>query len=292
MDMEVHNENIQYDHPFMHVRVFESSRENTEFIHWHFHKEIEFLAVLDGGLEVSVDDGIHLLKRGDLLLIGSSQLHRDRAIHELGKLHYVVFQFDIQNYLEQSSLPYYRYFADPAVPLSRLNYIFEDNEAIKSAVYNSVIEIFDENRNKNEGYEIAVSMLIQKIILTLLRGDTRKMLHQRESSEFIRLKPVIDYINANLTGRVQVEEASRVANISYYYFVKYFKKVFGMSFLDYVNYHRIKRAERILLTKDISVSQVGEEIGMPNMAHFYKIFKKYNGCSPNEYRKKMLEWKT
>ena len=84
-----------------------------------------------------------------------------------------------------------------------------------------------------------------------------------------------------------MEEVCRIANVSYYYFVKYFKKVMGMSFLEYVNFKKIKKAERMLLTQDVSVTQVADSIGMPNMAHFYKVFKKYNQCSPNEYRKKM-----
>ena len=107
----------------------------------------------------------------------------------------------------------------------------------------------------------------------------------------IRLKPVLDYIDANIEHKIQVEDASRVVNVSYYYFVKYFKKVLGMSFLEYVNFKKIKMAERYLLTKDMSIAEVGEAIGMPNMAHFYKLFKKFNDCSPNEYRKKMQEWR-
>jgi len=31
-------------------------------------------------------------------------------------------------------------------------------------------------------------------------------------------------------------------------------------------------------------------IGIPNMAHFYKMFKKYNDCSPKAYQKRMLSW--
>jgi YesN/AraC family two-component response regulator len=57
-----------------------------------------------------------------------------------------------------------------------------------------------------------------------------------------------------------------------------------------VNFRKIKWAERILLTKDLSISEVGERIGMPNMAHFYKMFRKYNECSPKEFQKKMLAW--
>ncbi len=47
---------------------------------------------------------------------------------------------------------------------------------------------------------------------------------------------------------------------------------------------------QVLLTRDVSVSEVGDLIGMANMAHFYKMFKRFNGCSPKEFQRKMLAW--
>jgi YesN/AraC family two-component response regulator len=187
-------------------------------------------------------------------------------------------------------MPYFRFFSETSTPLSRLNYIFQENPESRELVRETVREIYKEWTTKKEGYEIAVNILIKRILLTLLRSDTRKLLSCKDSAELIRLKPVFDYVERNLDGKIHVEDASRAANISYYYFVKYFKKAVGMSFMDYVNMKKIKKAEKILLTKDISVAQVGEQIGMPNMAHFYKIFRKFNRCSPHEFRKKMQEW--
>ncbi|MNC43867.1 HTH-type transcriptional activator Btr [compost metagenome] len=134
---------------------------------------------------------------------------------------------------------------------------------------------------------MAASLQVKSIMLALLRNDTRHMIRLKERGDMTRLKPVLDYVEENLENRIQVEEVCRIANVSYYYFVKYFKKVMGMSFLEYVNFKKIKKAERMLLTQDVSVTQVADSIGMPNMAHFYKVFKKHNHCSPNEYRKKM-----
>lgn len=286
---KAHNEQIDYENPFMSVKIFQSNRNHDGETRWHYHKELEILVVLDGLLEIYVEDDHYILESGDVLFIGAKQLHRDRSYKEHG-LNYIVFQFDIQQYFENSTLPYYRLFTDSGFPLHQLNYMFRENPAARQSVVESVTEIFREVKEKQEGYEIAVSMLIKKLILTILRNDTRKLFQWKENVDLIRLKPVLDYIDANLSGKIQVEEASRIANISYYYFVKYFKKVLGMSFLEYVNYKKIKKAERILLTKDVSVSYVAEAIGMPNMAHFYKVFKKINHCSPNEFRKKMGDW--
>lgn len=286
---EAYNERVHYENPFLSVRIFQARNETERLTNWHYHKELEMIVVQDGVLDVYVEDELFPLQAGDVILIGSSQLHRDRSYQHAG-LDYIVLQFDIQQYFESSTLPYYRFFADPGVSLSRLNYIFQENEEARQIVVGCIKEIYRESKVRQTGYEIAISLLIKQIILTLLRNDARQLINLKESADLLRLKPVLDYIEQHLSEKIQVEEACRLVNISYFYFVKYFKKTLGMSFLEYVNHQKIKRAERILLTRDISVAQAAEEVGMPNMAHFYKVFKKHNDCSPNHFRKKRSEW--
>ncbi|MGO4376065.1 helix-turn-helix domain-containing protein, partial [Paenibacillus sp. MCAF20] len=194
-------------------------------------------------------------------LIGASELHRDRSI---GVLDYIVLQFDLEQFYDQSTIPYMRYFSETQMPLSKANYIFHLNHTIKQQTASLAKEILEEATRKDTGYELAVSILIKQILLLLLRGDSRKVLTLQEDFDRTRLRPVLDYIETHLTDRIQVEEVCKIANMSYYYFVKYFKKTIGLSFTEYVNYRKVKWAERILLTKDLSISEVGERIGMPN----------------------------
>lgn len=280
------HELITYDNPFMSVRIFEADTKRDGGSRWHYHKELEILVIREGRLDIHVEEDHYVMNGGDVLLIGAKELHRDRIFKEYG-ISYVVFQFDIERYLENSTLPFYRAFSEPGFPLHKLNYIMTENKEVRTLITEAVLEILQEVKRKQEGYEMAVSLNIKRIVLALLRNDTRKLIRLKEQGELLRLKPVLDYVEAHLGDKIQVEDVCRIANVSYYYFVKYFKKIMGMSFLEYVNYKKIKKAERILLTKDVSVSQVAESIGMPNMAHFYKVFKKFNHCSPNEYRKKM-----
>ncbi|WP_442951555.1 helix-turn-helix domain-containing protein [Paenibacillus sp. GYB004] len=48
-------------------------------------------------------------------------------------------------------------------------------------------------------------------------------------------------------------------NLSYSYFSKYFKRVMGLSFIEYVSIRRIKQAERLLLTMDGSIATIAEQ---------------------------------
>ncbi|REK69402.1 helix-turn-helix domain-containing protein [Paenibacillus paeoniae] len=285
--MEAINEKVVYENPLLSIRTFRTLRDEGGFTNWHYHKQLELLLIMEGHLDVYLEEDSYHLGPGEVIIIGDSELHRDRSSKVLD---YIVLQFDLEQFFDHSSIPYMRYFSETHTPLSKANYIFRENEEIKTQTAACVEGILKEVSRKDTGYELAVSILIKQILLLLLRGDTRKMLVEQDNFEKIRLKPVLDYVENHLNDRIQVEEVCKIANMSYYYFVKYFKKTIGLSFTEYVNYRKVKWAERILLTKDLSISEVGEKIGMPNMAHFYKMFKKYNDCSPKQFQRKMLAW--
>ncbi|MWC28574.1 helix-turn-helix domain-containing protein [Paenibacillus sp. MMS18-CY102] len=286
--MEIYNEKVAYENPLLSLRIYSTMRDHDAYINWHYHREVEVLLVNEGGLEVHVQEDQFQLDAGDLMLIGSSQLHRDRSYSS--PLDYIVLQFDLEQFFDGSTIPFMRYFAEAQNPLSQANYIFRENPQVRQEAADCIRAILREATDKQIGYEIAVSMLIKQLLLIVLRNDTRNVLSEQDDFDRARLRPVLTFVEDHLTDRIQVEEVCKLANMSYYYFVKFFKKSIGLSFTEYVNYRKIKWAERILLTKDLSISEVGERIGMPNMAHFYKMFRKYNDCSPKEFQKKMLAW--
>jgi AraC-like DNA-binding protein len=286
--MEAYREKVEYENPLLSLRIFRPHRTDNLFINWHYHREVELLLVERGELHVLVEDEQHHIGPGGIVLIGSNQLHCDRSLTR--ELDYYVLQFDMDKFFDPTTMPYLRYFNETQHPLSRLNYIFREQPGVRAEIAECVKRIFDEAAAKTIGYELAVNILLKRILLLLLRNDNRRMLEELDSFDMQRLKPVFDYVEANLTGRIQVDKVCRLANMSYYYFVKFFKKTVGLSFTEYVNFRKIKWAERILLTEDRSIAEIGEMIGIPNMAHFYKMFKKYNDCSPKAYQKRMLSW--
>ncbi|MNG23163.1 HTH-type transcriptional activator Btr [compost metagenome] len=101
------------------------------------------------------------------------------------------------------------------------------------------------------------------------------------------IRSLITYVDDHLTEKIDMVVASQIAGMSYSYFSKYFKKKMGSSFTDYVNQKRISKAERLLVTENRSVNEIAESVGIENMAHFYELFKRFNGCTPKQYLRKM-----
>lgn len=288
---EAINEEVVYQNPLLFLKIWEIDAGVHQYgpveqHPWHYHKEIEFLAILEGRLGVQSKHNYVVLGPGDVMVLGASQPHRSHKPFA-DRLHYVVFQIDLGKHFDQSTMPYLSCFSELTEPLDNLNYIFDADETAKREAHALIMEIFNETQTRSRGYEIAVSAAVKRLILLLLRHDTRHVLNDSTETDLTRLRPVLDYIDTHLIEKLSVKEACALLNLSYHYFIKYFKKTMGLSFVDYVNYKRIKKAELLLLTSDLSIMDISCEVGISNMAQFYKLFKRHNGCSPREFKLSM-----
>lgn len=288
---EAINEEVIYQNPMLFLKIWEISSEAhyysvPERHPWHYHKEVEFLAIIEGHLGVQSKHDYVVLGPGDVMVLGASQPHRSHQPFTEA-LHYVVFQIDLVKHFDQSTMPYLYCFSELTQPLDKLNYIFDINESAKRETYAFIMDVFKESQTRMRGYEIAISSVIKRLILLLLRSDNRNVLNYTGETELSRLKPVLDYVNAHLNDKLCVEDACALVNLSYHYFIKYFKKTMGVSFVEYANYKRIKRSELLLLTSELSIMDVGYEVGISNMAQFYKLFRRHNQCSPREFKLRM-----
>ncbi|AFH65744.1 helix-turn-helix domain-containing protein [Paenibacillus caseinilyticus] len=289
--LEAINENVIYQNPLLRLKIWElywdvPTYGIPERWRWHYHKEVEFLVVLEGQLGVQTKDDSCILGPGDVMLLGASQPHRTYK-SEPTAIRQVVFQVDLAQHFDQSTMPYLSTFSELTRPLGELNYIFRENAEARQEAFRLVMDIYEESQQKQRGYEMSISSSIKRLLLLLLRSDYRGVLGRTDDTELLRLRPALDYVDRHLGEKIAVEDVCGLLNLSYHYFIKYFKKAMGLSFVDYVNYKRVKTAERLLLTRDLSIMEVGFEVGIPNMAQFYKLFKRHNQCSPKEFRQRM-----
>lgn len=288
---EIENEEVIYQNPLLFLKIWELGSDSAHFgpptpWRWHSHKQVEFLVVTEGLLAIQTKHEHSVLSAGDVIVLGSSQPHRTYK-YSAGPLRQIVFQIDLKQHFDLSTMPYLHRFSELTHPLEQFNELFRSNPVVKQAAYELILQIFEESQSRKIGYELAISAAIKNLLLLMLRNDNRDLSAHAEDSGIARLRPALDYIDKHLGERITVEDVCSLLNLSYHYFIKYFKKVMGISFVDYVNYKRIKKAERLLLTGDLSMMDVSFEVGILNMAQFYKLFKRHNQCSPKEFKQRM-----
>ena len=75
-----------------------------------------------------------------------------------------------------------------------------------------------------------------------------------------------------------------ILNISQTYFSKIFKAECGKNFKDYLTLLRIEKAKEFLVDKTLTISEISFMVGYNNYNQFSKMFKRYEGIPPHEYR--------
>jgi transcriptional regulator GlxA family with amidase domain len=68
-------------------------------------------------------------------------------------------------------------------------------------------------------------------------------------------------------------------------FARRFRNATGLSPMDYVQTVRMEEAKQLLETSDLSVADIGAEIGYNDPASFRRLFKRKTGITPNEHRR-------
>ena len=93
-----------------------------------------------------------------------------------------------------------------------------------------------------------------------------------------------EYIDANYSKDLSLDDLSRKFDISPYYFSKLFKNKTGVNFIDYLTNIRIERAKELLADSDVSIKEICSEVGYADPNYFSRIFKKVTGVTPTEYK--------
>ncbi|MDH4262481.1 MAG: helix-turn-helix domain-containing protein [Spirochaetia bacterium] len=87
--------------------------------------------------------------------------------------------------------------------------------------------------------------------------------------------------------KLSLQKLARMVEISPQQLSEYLNSVKKYGYREYINSFRIEEAKQLLTDKpEMNASLVGFEVGFPSVSGFYKIFKKYTGVSPADFRKK------
>ncbi len=100
-----------------------------------------------------------------------------------------------------------------------------------------------------------------------------------------RLDKSLRYIHTHLRHNISVEDLAAMEYLGVSRYREIFKSITGMSPIEYVARLRIGRAKDLLTQNNASIEEVGEASGYANRYYFQRLFKKYTGQTPGEYRR-------
>lgn len=101
------------------------------------------------------------------------------------------------------------------------------------------------------------------------------------------IQNVKTYIEHYYQKQISVELAASLFHVNRSYLSHTFKKKTGETFIDYLNKTRVKQAKKLLAESDKKMYQIALLSGYNNVRYFFRAFKKIEGVTPDQYRKKM-----
>ncbi|WP_186763904.1 helix-turn-helix domain-containing protein [Planomicrobium sp. CPCC 101079] len=96
-----------------------------------------------------------------------------------------------------------------------------------------------------------------------------------------------EWILENLKDNITIEKIAGHVYMNPTYFCECFKSETGETVLDFVTRSRINRARELILTTNLKVYEISEEVGYTDTKYFSKLFRKYYGDLPSKYREKL-----
>ena len=111
--------------------------------------------------------------------------------------------------------------------------------------------------------------------------------YNRKVPYFDRLYEIRKEIQNNPGRNWKVGQMAEEVSLSPAYFQVLYKKAFGVTCMAVVIHTKVAAAKEYLLSTDMSVAAVAEELGYAQVYHFIRQFKKYAGLTPGAFRKSM-----
>ncbi|NOU91128.1 response regulator [Paenibacillus sp. LMG 31460] len=138
--------------------------------------------------------------------------------------------------------------------------------------------------DKSESIQHLLQVMVQLVALGL-EGTNKK-----KNSELL-MTAAKEYIRTHYSNDFGIEDIASSLGISSSYFSLLFKQHFGETFVEYVTKHRMELAKSMLLHSDKSITDIGKSVGYIERRYFTKVFQKFTGEIPSEFREKRKEAK-
>lgn len=250
----------------------------------HIHNEIEILYVKSGVFTAYNDSVSISAKSGDVIFINSRTVHSTECAADGTSAGMI--QFDVselsQNHLQNISKYFRRFLAGDEYPM----YLFKAENPETQELNRYIDEINSELERKDTAYEMYIHSTIYRILAFLHRC---KIIH--DETEFFssktveRILPALNYIDINYQKEITLESVSETLNLNPNYFCRLFKSATNSTFTEYLNFVRICKAEKMIVSGKDTISEIASLVGFSSVSYFNRIFKRYKGCTPSAYHK-------
>ncbi|MCM1160403.1 MAG: AraC family transcriptional regulator [Roseburia sp.] len=123
-------------------------------------------------------------------------------------------------------------------------------------------------------------------LITLCFMECEKQKNTTSQSIYEKIRQVTQFIDVHFQEDITLDGLSQKFYISKFHLAREFKRITGSTPGDYLLGKRISNAKKLLRFTNASIEEIGRSCGILEAGYFTKVFKKAEGMTPREYRRK------
>lgn len=250
-----------------YYRVYKSPIIKTE--HPEGRNDYQLLYIAHGKGHFFFSGKETIVTKGNMILFrpGEPQVYYYYSVDKT-EVYWVHFTgSEVERYLDHYELP------------NDKNVFFTGISPDYQWLYNQIIQ---ELQLKRANYEELLRILLRHILLMINRFVKED--HTQGSDAFNEIERATHYFNENYNKDISIEQYAEEHLMSKNWFINCFKKIMKITPMQYILQLRISTAKNLLESSNKNISEIADAIGYDNPLYFSRLFTKYVGVSPKEYR--------
>lgn len=256
--------------------------KDAHFTYSHSHPNIEIAYILSGNGCYQVEEKVYQVKQGDLLVCNPGVSHRSIVTDPADvTLEFVAGFTDV----------YFQGMPDNQIVLPDGGYLLTLSNETKREFSRCCYEILEENASTEPGRYYMIQAQMIRMLVLIYRAISEKtepemvgMTFESYSRSYV-VRKILHYLNDNYAQKISLDQIAHNMYLSPVYISKIFKEKTGDSPINYLIRIRLARAKELLDKDAGSIKAIAAAVGYEDVYHFSKLFKKYYGISPMNYRK-------
>lgn len=234
-------------------------RNLHNILHWHMEHEI--IACREGHARVMVDDSCYTIGSKQCIFCSSGSIHSIDADEDCTLL-VCLFNEKMNAAITSGH--------------SLLRPAFDDNYALFDRLSKIRWELYE----KQAFYESKTEAMIRELLVDIFRGEPVGEPDKAVSTVMNKYKHLLGLLDSEYEF-ISFSDAARFMNFSEAYFSRYFKKLSGMTFSQYLNVVKIEKAVEMLTSNPaIKTTDVMMHCGFNTIRSFNRAFKEITGYTP------------
>ena len=240
----------------------------------HFHDCHQIILVVNGDVEFRVNNAFFTAGRGDIAIFSRYENHSVRVLSE----EYERFVLHIDSTIVNRTGPLYSLLTDRPVGFCNIISILPHLEEVKN-IFGLILR---EHTAPSELSDEMETLLIKQLLIILYRC-TDVDFNDIYDDVVIAVKRQFEneYQKPFYLAALAKQHNLSISSLSHR-----FSAVTGFSVMEYLQLCRLANAKQMLIETDNSIGEIIEKCGFSDNSNFSRIFKKMNGLSPTDFRKK------